>query len=81
MILRVQLFYGFTLATNGAKLGPSCVEVCGWSVGGSSITISDRCTAVIASHVKPDVPRRLAFSNFEHLVSLSSEHRNTQTDS
>ena len=31
---------------------------------------------------KPDVPRRLAFSNFEHnyLVSLSSEHRNTQTD-
>ena len=29
---------------------------------------------------KPDVPRRLAFSNFEHLVSLSSEHRNTQTE-
>ena len=28
----------------------------------------------------PDVPRRLAFSNFEHLVSVSSEHRNTQTD-
>ena len=28
----------------------------------------------------PDDPRRLAFSNFEHLVSLSSEHKNTQTD-
>ena len=32
--------------------------------------------------VKPDVPRRLALSNFEHLVSLSSEHRaHRQTDS
>ena len=30
----------------------------------------------------PDVPRRLALSNFEHLVSLSSEHRtHRQTDS
>ena len=30
---------------------------------------------------KPDVPRRLALSNFEHLVSLSSEHRtHRQTD-
>ena len=29
----------------------------------------------------PDVPRRLALSNFEHLVSLSSEHRtHRQTD-
>ena len=27
--------------------------------------------------VLPDVPRRLALSNFEHLVSLSSEHRQT----
>ena len=30
---------------------------------------------------EPDFPPRLALSNFEHLVSLSSEHRNTQTDS
>ena len=30
---------------------------------------------------KPDVPRRLALSNFEHLVSLSSEHTDRQTDS
>ena len=31
---------------------------------------------------QPDVPRRLALSNFEHLVSLSSEHRtHRQTDS
>ena len=29
---------------------------------------------------KPDVPRRLALSNFEHLVSLSSEHTDRQTD-
>ena len=28
----------------------------------------------------PDVPQRLALSNFEHLVSLSPERRNTQTD-
>ena len=28
---------------------------------------------------KPDVPRRLALSNFEHLVSLSSEHTDRQT--
>ena len=30
--------------------------------------------------LKPDVPRRLALSNFEHLVSLSSEHTDRQTD-
>ena len=35
---------------------------------------------VVASSI-PDVPLRLALSNFEHLASLSSEHRNTQTDS
>ena len=37
---------------------------------------------IIESHKKqiPDFPLRLALSNFEHLVSLSSEHRNTQTD-
>ena len=29
--------------------------------------------------IKPDVPLRMAFSNFEHLMSLSPEHRNTQT--
>ena len=29
---------------------------------------------------EPDVPRRLALSNFEHLVSLSSEHTDRQTD-
>ena len=28
----------------------------------------------------PDIPLRLALSNFEHVVYLSSEHRNTQTD-
>ena len=30
---------------------------------------------------QPDVPRRLALSNSEHLVSLSSEHTDRQTDS
>ena len=35
-----------------------------------------------AQQIIPDVPRRLALSNFEHLVSLSSEHRtHRQTDS
>ena len=33
-------------------------------------------------NLEPDVPRRLAHSNVEHLVSLSSEHRtHRQTDS
>ena len=42
--------------------------------------IEDQNISQICLSSIPDVPRRLAFSNFEHLVSLSSEHRNTQTD-
>ena len=38
-------------------------------------------SAAKAAGYKPDVPRRLALSNFEHLVSLSSEHTDRQTDS
>ena len=42
--------------------------------------IRDHMMDFLIKH-KPDVPRRLALSNFEHLVSLSSEHRtHRQTD-
>ena len=36
-------------------------------------------TLLCSGKMQSDVPRRLALSNFEHLVSLSSEHRTHRT--
>ena len=60
-----------------------------WSIDGVYVRESPASPSIAMAYSRyepmaygvPDVPRRLALGNFEHLVSLSSEHTDRQTDS